>query len=134
MTSEHKHSGGSHYRRSAAIGLGVGAYDGILGPGTGSFFVIALVAVLGYGFLEASAQAKIANLCTNLSAIAVFTAHGSVLWTLGLLMGSANLVGGFLGARTALRHGSGFVRQVFLVVVGGLILKLSYDTLTAFWL
>lgn len=133
LVSKHKHSGGAHYRRSAAIGLGVGAYDGILGPGTGSFFVIALVALLGYGFLEASAQAKIANLVTNLSAIAVFAAHGSVLWMLGLLMGSANLVGGFLGARMALRHGSSFVRQVFLVVVGGLILKLSYDTLAAFW-
>ena len=79
----------------------VGAYDGFLGPGTGSFFVIALVGVLGYGFLEASAKAKIANLVTNLAALAVFAAHGTVLWGLGLTMGAANLLGGYLGARTA---------------------------------
>jgi uncharacterized membrane protein YfcA len=128
LVSRRLHAGGAHYLRTAAIGLAVGAYDGILGPGTGSFFVILLVAVLGYGFLEASAKAKIANLATNLAAIAVFGLHGSVLWQLGLLMGAANLTGGFLGARTAIRHGNGFVRQVFLVVIAGLALKLGYDT------
>ncbi len=128
LRTQMKHAGGHHYGRTAAIGLGVGAYDGILGPGTGSFFVILLVSVLGYGFLEASAKAKIANLATNLAAIAVFGAHGSVIWKLGLIMGAANLVGGFLGARTALRHGNGFVRTVFLVVVAALIVKLAYDT------
>ena len=128
MVSQRKHDGRGHYGRTGLIGLGVGAYDGFLGPGTGSFFVILLVAVLGYGFLEASAKAKIANLVTNLSAIAVFAAHGSVLWALGLAMGAANLVGGFLGARTALKQGNGFVRKVFLVVVAALVVKLAYDT------
>ena len=79
LMSRRKHDGRAHYGRTAAIGLGVGAYDGFLGPGTGSFFVILLVSVLGYGFLEASAKAKIANLVTNLAAIAVFAAHGSML-------------------------------------------------------
>ena len=111
----------------AAIGLGVGAYDGILGPGTGSFFMILLVGVLGYGFLEASAKAKIANLFTNLAAIVVFAQAGSILWTLGLAMGAANLVGGFLGARTAISRGNAFVRKVFLIVVAGLTVKLAYD-------
>jgi hypothetical protein len=132
LVSNRKHAGGAHYGRTAAIGLGVGAYDGILGPGTGSFFVILLVAVLGYGFLEASAKAKIANLVTNLSAIVVFGLHGSVLWQLGLLMGAANLVGGFLGAGTAIKHGNAFVRQVFLLVIAGLSLKLGYDTVQQF--
>lgn len=132
MVSKRKHAGGAHYLRTAAIGLTVGAYDGILGPGTGSFFVILLVAVLGYGFLEASAKAKIANLVTNLSAIAVFAQHGSVIWKLGLSMGAANLVGGFIGARMAIRHGNAFVRQVFLVVIGGLVVKLGYDTVRQF--
>ena len=72
LISERKHDGRKHYGLTALIGLGVGAYDGILGPGTGSFFVILLVGVLGYGFLEASAKAKIANLFTNLAAIVVF--------------------------------------------------------------
>ena len=130
LVSERKHDGSAHYGRTAAIGVGVGAYDGFLGPGTGSFFVILLVGVLGYGFLEASAKAKIANLATNLSAIAVFAVHGSVLWALGLAMGAANLVGGLVGARTALRQGNGFVRKVFLLVLAALILKLTYDTVS----
>jgi uncharacterized membrane protein YfcA len=127
LVSKRKHDGRAHYGRTAAIGLGVGAYDGFLGPGTGSFFVILLVGVLGYGFLEASAKAKIANLVTNLSAIIVFALHDSVLWALGLSMGAANMVGGLLGARTAIRRGNSFVRKVFLIVLAGLILKLTYD-------
>jgi uncharacterized protein len=127
MVSTRKHAGRGRYGRTAAIGLGVGAYDGFLGPGTGSFFVILLVIVLGYGFLEASATAKIANLITNLSAIVVFAINGSVLWTLGLMMGAANLIGGYLGARTAISRGNAFVRKVFLIVLAGLIIKLGYD-------
>ena len=131
LTSERRLTGSTHYVATAAIGLGVGAYDGFLGPGTGSFFVILLVSVLGYGFLEASAKAKIANLTTNLAAIVVFGLHGSVLWGLGLTMGAANLVGGFLGARMAIRRGNAFVRRVFLVVLAGLIVKLSYDVVVS---
>jgi uncharacterized membrane protein YfcA len=129
LVSQRKHDGRAHYGWTAAIGLTVGAYDGFLGPGTGSFFVILLVGVLGYGFLEASAKAKIANLVTNLAAIAVFAASGSILWGLGLVMGGANLVGGLLGARTAISRGNAFIRKVFLVVLAGLIIRLAYDTL-----
>jgi uncharacterized membrane protein YfcA len=132
MVSVRKHPGRGHYGWTALIGLVVGAYDGFLGPGTGSFFVILLVGVLGYGFLEASATAKIANLVTNLSAIVVFGLSGSVLWGLGLMMGAANLMGGYLGARTAIRRGSSFVRKVFLIVLSGLIIKLSYDVVLQF--
>jgi uncharacterized protein len=127
LVSIRKHPGPGHYGLAAVIGLVVGAYDGFLGPGTGSFFVILLVVVLGYGFLEGSATAKIANLITNLSAIVVFGLSGSVLWTLGLMMGAANLVGGYIGARTAISRGSSFVRKVFLVVLASLIIKLAYD-------
>jgi uncharacterized protein len=132
LISARKHDGRAHYGRTAAIGLGVGAYDGFLGPGTGSFFVILLVGVLGYGFLEASAKAKIANLVTNLSAIAVFAASGSIVWALGLAMGAANLLGGFIGARTAISRGNAFIRKVFLMVLLGLIIKLAYDTVAQF--
>ena len=84
LINERKYDDRKHYGLTALIGLGVGAYDGILGPGTGSFFVILLVSVLGYGFLEASAKAKIANLFTNLAAIVVFAQAGAILWVLGL--------------------------------------------------
>jgi uncharacterized protein len=130
LTSARKHDGRAHYGRTALIGLTVGAYDGFLGPGTGSFFVILLVGVLGYGFLEASAKAKIANLTTNVVAIIVFGLSGSVLWALGLTMGLANLVGGLIGARTAIRRGNAFIRRVFLVVLAALIIKLTYDTVS----
>ena len=128
LTSHRRHAGRAHYGLTVAIGLVVGAYDGFLGPGTGSFFVILLVGVLGYGFLEASANAKIANLVTNIAAIIVFGLAGSVLWALGLTMGVANLVGGLVGARMAIRHGNVFIRRVFLIVLAGLIVKLAFDT------
>jgi len=119
--------GARHVVAAMAIGLGVGVYDGALGPGTGSFFVILLVSVLGYAFMPASALGKIANLCTNLGALVFFIPAGHVIWHLGLAVGAANLVGGYLGARTAMSRGSRFVRIVFVVVVGALILKLSWD-------
>lgn len=127
LVTRRKHTGRTHTLLTLAIGVAVGAYDGLLGPGTGTFFVILLVGVLGWGFLDASAQAKIANLVTNLSAIAVFAAHGAVLWQLGLMMGAANLFGGLLGARTAISRGNSFVRRVFLIVVAALAVRLAYD-------
>lgn len=116
-------------QRLAAVVVGavVGVYDGALGPGTGSFFIIGLVGVLGYAFLPASALAKTANFATNLGALLVFVPGGHVLWGLGLAVGAANLLGGYLGARMAVAKGSGFVRIVFIVVVAALILKLGYD-------
>ena len=83
----------------------IGFYDGALGPGTGSFFVITLVGLLGYSFLEASAKARLANWATNLAALCVFVPQGAVLWKVGLVMGVCNLVGGYVGARTAVARG-----------------------------
>ena len=80
---------------------------------------------LGYAFLQASAKAKIANFATNLGALTVFVPQGQVLWVTGLAMGGANLVGGYLGARTAVRLGSSFVRAVFMMVVGAFIVRLG---------
>ena len=124
-----RHSGAAHIGRLVALGLGIGLYDGFLGPGTGTFFVIGLVAVLGYGFLQASVLTKLANLTTNIAALSVLGTSGHVLWGLGAAMAAANLTGGYLGARMALKHGNGFVRRVFLVVVSLLVVKLAWDTL-----
>lgn len=125
---ESRHEGWALTWRSGAIGGVVGFYDGILGPGTGSFLVIAIVAVLGFGFLEGTLAAKLANLATNLASLLVFGFHGEVLWVLGAVMAAANLTGGLLGARMALRHGNGFIRTVFLVVIAVLAAKLAWDT------
>jgi uncharacterized protein len=122
-----RYRGARHYCAAAAVGAVIGFYDGLIGPGTGSFLVIALVALLGYNFLAASAKAKIVNMATNLGALLFFLPHGSVLWGLGLVLGLANMAGGYLGARMAVKQGSGFIRIVFLVVVAALIVKLGYD-------
>ncbi|GAA1717885.1 TSUP family transporter [Kribbella yunnanensis] len=119
--------GREHYLAACGVGVVIGFYDGAVGPGTGSFLIFALVGLLGYNFLQASAKAKIANVATNLGAIGIFALAGAPLWKLGLIMGAANMVGGLLGARTAVARGSKFVRVVFLVVVSGLILRLGYD-------
>jgi uncharacterized membrane protein YfcA len=116
-----------HYVVATIAGLAIGFYDGLVGPGTGSFLLIVLVAVLGYSFLNASSTAKVVNLGTNLAAIVVFGITGSVLWVLGLLMGVCNVIGAVVGARMAIRRGSEFVRIVFLAVGGILILRLGWD-------
>jgi uncharacterized membrane protein YfcA len=123
-------AGRRHLVAAGAAGLAIGFYDGILGPGTGSFLVFALVGLMGYAFLEASAKAKIVNFATNLGALLVFVPQGAVLWGLGLTMGAANVLGAYLGARTAISRGSRFVRVFFLVVVGALVLRLGWQVVT----
>lgn len=112
---------------ACVIGLVIGWYDGFFGPGTGSFFIFLFVRLLGYDFLNASAAAKLLNVATNIAALALFAAKGHVWWHLGLVMAVANVAGSLLGTRLALRHGAGFVRGVFIVVVGALILKTGWD-------
>lgn len=119
--------GSRHMIVASGLGLGIGFYDGVLGPGTGTFLIIAMVSILGYDFIQSSAKAKIVNLATNLGALALFIPTGAVVWGLGLSMAAMNMAGGYLGSRTAIAKGSGFVRVVFLAVVGVLILKLGYD-------
>ncbi|OIJ90961.1 sulfite exporter TauE/SafE family protein [Streptomyces colonosanans] len=108
-------------------GLGIGFYDGLIGPGTGTFLVLALTAVLHLDLVNASAIAKIVNCCTNAGALATFAWKGTVFWQLALAMAVFNLAGGMFGARTALKKGSGFVRIVLLTVVFALVANLAYQ-------
>ena len=110
-----------------AIGLVIGLYDGFFGPGTGSFFVFAFVRLLGYDFLNASVSAKLLNLATNVSAIILFAMKGHIWWHFMVPLAVANVLGSMLGTYMALRHGTGFVRAIFILVVGALILKTGYD-------
>ena len=118
-------------QRAVAVvgGAGIGFYDGLVGPGTGSFLVFLLVGAVGLSFLHASATSKVVNTMTNLAALLLFAAGGHVLWVLGAAMAVANLLGSQLGTRLALRRGSAWVRRVFLVVVGALVLRLAWDVL-----
>lgn len=125
------HHGRAEALLASLIGLGIGFYDGFFGPGTGSFFVFLFVRVLGYDFLHASASAKLLNTATNLSALALFAWKGHVWWHYALVMAVANVAGSLLGTRLALKHGAGFVRVFFIVVVGALILKTGWDAFGA---
>lgn len=114
----------------AAMGsLAIGFYDGIFGPGTGSFFIFFFIRFLQVDFLHASALAKIGNLMTNLAALSFFIPTGHVLFALGLMMAVANIAGSLLGVRLALKYGSGFIRILFLILVSILICRLGYQIL-----
>ncbi len=109
------------------IGAGIGFYDGFFGPGTGSFLVFLFVRVFGFDFLSASASAKIVNVACNLTALAWFGYSGHVLWIMGLMMAVCQIAGSTVGTRLAIKHGSVFVRKLFLLVVALLICKTTYD-------
>jgi uncharacterized membrane protein YfcA len=129
QVTELRFAGRHHTAAAIGLGLTVGFYDGALGPGTGSFFVFGLVGLLGYSFLQASAKARLANWATNFAALCVFVPQGAVLWKTGLVLGACNLVGGYVGARTAVARGSRFVRIFFIVVVSGFIVRIGGDVL-----
>ncbi|OYU44348.1 MAG: hypothetical protein CFE44_13425 [Burkholderiales bacterium PBB4] len=120
-------SGAREALAASTVGLGIGFYDGFFGPGTGSFFVFLFVRWLGYDFLHASAGAKLLNTATNLAALLLFTLKGHVWWHFALVMAVSNVVGSLIGTHLALKHGTGFVRGVFIAVVGALILKTGWD-------
>lgn len=132
LTQQLRHTGWAKTALLVTIGLVVGMWDGLLGPGTGSFLLIGLVALLGYGFLQASALAKLANFTTNLAALIVLGSAGHIMWSVGIPMAIANLTGGFTGARMAIKHGNGFVRKVFLVVIVVLGCRLAWQTFQEF--
>lgn len=92
-------------------------YDGIFGPGTGMFLIMAFTAVLSQDFLRSAALAKVVNATTNLGALLVFILGGHVWWQLGLVLAVANIAGAQLGARTVLGGGARFVRAALLVLV-----------------
>jgi uncharacterized membrane protein YfcA len=113
----------------ALCGLAIGFYDGIFGPGTGTFLVFILVGLVGYAFLKASATAKIVNIATNFGALISFQFTGHIWWRIGLLLAIANITGGILGSHLAIKGGSKLVRKFFLIVSVILIAKVGYDWL-----
>jgi uncharacterized membrane protein YfcA len=113
---------------AAFAGVVIGFYDGIFGPGTGSFLMLILVASLGYAFITASAIAKVVNVATNVGAIMVFGINGAVIWQIGIILGVANISGAVIGARLAIKGGSTLVRKVFLIVTVALIVKVGIAT------
>lgn len=105
----------------------IGFYDGLFGPGTGSFFMLAFVSLAGFGMLKATAHTKLLNLASNLGAFLVFLASGVVLWKVGLLMGLGQFLGAQAGSRLAMKNGARLIKPLLIVTCIALAAKLLTD-------
>jgi uncharacterized membrane protein YfcA len=110
-----------------AIVPAIGFYDGLFGPGTGSFFMLAFVALAGFGVLKATAHTKLLNFASNLGGFAAFAVAGAIHWKVGLVMGLAQFAGARLGASLAMRVGARLIRPLLVVVCLALAAKLLSD-------
>ena len=124
---EKAHSPTLHIVYSLLISVVIGFYDGFIGPGAGSFLVLAFVVLMGYDFLHASANAKMVNLATNFGSILLFIIKGKIIWAIAIPMALCNAAGGFTGAKLAINKGNKFIRIFFLIIVVGTLIRFAYD-------
>lgn len=110
-----------------AVCTAIGFYDGFFGPGTGTFFAIGLVALMGYNLTRATAHTKLLNFTSNLSALFVFWLGGHIVWEIALVMGVGQALGGWVGAHLVSRHGARLVRPLLVVVSVSISIKLLLD-------
>lgn len=123
------HSSKTQIIYAILISIVMGFYDGFIGPGAGSFLVLAFIAVLGFDFLHASANAKMVNLATNFGSICLFVIKGKIIWGIAIPMACFNALGGAIGARLAINKGNKFIRIFFLIIVTGTLIRFAYDVL-----
>jgi uncharacterized membrane protein YfcA len=119
----------SHARLNFALfvpvmGLVVGFYDGILGPGTGSFLTLGFIALFGLGVTRAAANTKFLNLASNIGALALFIPSGDVVWPIALTMAVGQFVGGYLGALTGIRFGARLIKPLVVLISIALAVRL----------
>ncbi len=115
------------YKKQYVQGLSLGFYDGLAGPGTGAFWTVSSMALYRLNILLASGLAKAMNFTSNFTSLVTFAVLGHINWVLGLTMGLCLMAGAFIGAHSAIRFGSKFIRPVFVSVVSVLAIKLAYD-------
>lgn len=126
VTHEPRQLAGTQRWLAGSVIAAIGFYDGFFGPGTGSFLMLVFVRLYGFDFLNAAGSARVLNVATNAAALCWFASHGAVIWPLGLAMAACNIAGAMTGTRLAFRGGNRFVRQAFIVIVVGLILRTSW--------
>ena len=121
----------SRYEAAAAalIGLLIGCYDGLVGPGTGTFMIMAFTVALSMDLITASGCAKIGNLASNVASAVIFILNGKVFWALAVPAALCNAIGGYCGARYAIRGGSGKIRGMIFLVLGLMFVKMLWDLL-----
>ena len=105
----------------------VGFYDGVFGPGAGSFYMLAFVALAGFGLLKATAHTKLLNFASNLGGFAVFAFAGVVFWKIGLMMGAAQFAGAQVGSRLAMKNGAKIIKPLLVITCIALAVKLIAD-------
>ena len=113
--------------RAALIGLAIGWYDGFFGPGTGTFLVIAFTGVMGMTLVNASGNAKVVNLASNIAALTTYIFGGTVLYSLAIPAALSNMLGNWLGASLAIKNGSKLIRPFIFVSIGLLVVKILTD-------
>ena len=109
---------------SIIIGCGIGFYDGFFGPGTGAFFALAFVALLGFSLKQATAHSKLLNMISNLAALLFFIIGGHVIWSIGLIMGVGQMLGATVGAHLVIRRGTALIRPLLVFVSIALTVRL----------
>jgi len=102
----------------------IGAYDGIFGPGAGSFYMLGFVSLAGYGVLKATAHTKLLNFSSNVAGFAVFAAAGVIAWKIGLIMGVAQFIGAQVGSRLAMKKGAGLIKPLLVITCAALAIRL----------
>jgi len=105
----------------------IGFYDGIFGPGTGSFFMLAFVTLAGFGILKATAHTKFLNFASNFGAFAIFTSIGVINWKIGLIMGIAQMAGAQVGAALAMKNGARLIRPLLVITCTLLAIRLFWQ-------
>lgn len=125
--NEKSHSPKRKILYSILISLVIGFYDGFIGPGAGSFLILAFITLMGIDFLHASASAKMVNLATNTGSIILFLIKGTIIWSIAIPMAISNALGGMIGAKLAINKGNQFIRIFFLIVVIGTLIRFAYD-------
>ena len=114
---------------SGIIGLIIGCYDGLIGPGTGTFMILGFSGLLGLDLVTSSGCAKVSNLASNLTSLALYFIEGKVIFTLAIPAAICSIIGAYMGARFAIKGGAKKVRYIIFVVIGLLFVKLLYDLL-----
>lgn len=125
------HSGSLSARRSiviaSMIGLGIGAYDGFFGPGTGTFLILAFTGLLRFDYTKASGTAKVVNLSSNIAALAMFVLSSNVAFWAAIPAAACSVAGNWIGSGMAIRRGARFIRLILVVVLALLFVRLLYD-------
>jgi uncharacterized membrane protein YfcA len=121
----------SRFAFDVLFGLGLGFYDGFFGPGTGTFWTMALVIVAGLNLTRATASTKVLNFASNIASLAIFLSLRQTYFVAGLTMGAGQILGARLGSRLVVRRGAQLIRPIFIAAALALTIKLLFDNFHA---